>query len=200
MVVLPVPGGPHSSSAVGWSASTSRRSGEPSASRWSCPTSSSRVAAASARRAGRAVAAVGQAAARPGAWSRTERRRTARRRSPGHSRRSLRRRVGRDLSVSRWRDCRRARIPSARGSRLRPWRSPGSARRSGRPPRGHRSAAAAAPAAAQMSCAFQHRVRNRQPDGGLIGLGTSPSSRIRSRRPPIAACFTSGAADSSACV
>ena len=35
--------------------------------------------------------------------------------------------------------------------------------------------------AAQISCAFQHRVRNRQPDGGLIGLGTSPVSRIRSR-------------------
>ena len=43
MVVLPVPGGPHSSSAVGWSASTSRRSGEPSASRCSWPYSSSRV-------------------------------------------------------------------------------------------------------------------------------------------------------------
>ena len=26
-----------------------------------------------------------------------------------------------------------------------------------------------------MSCAFQQRVRNRQPDGGLIGVGTSPS-------------------------
>ena len=53
---------------------------------------------------------------------------------------------------------------------------------------------------AQISWAIQHRVRNRQPDGGLIGLGTSPSSRIRSRRPPIAACLTSGTADSSACV
>ena len=53
---------------------------------------------------------------------------------------------------------------------------------------------------AQISCANWHRVRNRHPDGGLIGLGTSPSRRIRSRRPPIAACFTSGTADSSACV
>ena len=33
----------------------------------------------------------------------------------------------------------------------------------------------------QMSCAFQHRVWNRQAGGGLIGLGTSPWSRIRSR-------------------
>ncbi len=53
---------------------------------------------------------------------------------------------------------------------------------------------------AQMSWAIQQRVRKRQPDGGLIGLGTSPASRIRSRRPPTAACFTSGTADSSACV
>ena len=53
---------------------------------------------------------------------------------------------------------------------------------------------------AQMSWASQQRVRNRHPDGGLTGLGTSPSSRIRSRRPPIAACFTSGTADSSAWV
>ena len=34
---------------------------------------------------------------------------------------------------------------------------------------------------AQMSWAFQQRVRNRQPDGGFAGLGTSPSSTIRSR-------------------
>ena len=53
---------------------------------------------------------------------------------------------------------------------------------------------------AQISCAIGQRVRNRQPDGGLIGLGTSPSSRIRSRRPPMAACFTSGTAESSAWV
>ena len=33
----------------------------------------------------------------------------------------------------------------------------------------------------QMSCAFQHRVWNRHAGGGLIGLGTSPWSRIRSR-------------------
>ena len=33
---------------------------------------------------------------------------------------------------------------------------------------------------AHTSCAFQHRVRNRQPEGGSAGLGTSPCSRIRS--------------------
>ena len=33
----------------------------------------------------------------------------------------------------------------------------------------------------QMSCAFQQRVWKRQAGGGLIGLGTSPWSRIRSR-------------------
>ncbi len=32
-----------------------------------------------------------------------------------------------------------------------------------------------------MSSAFQHRVRNRHPDGGLAGLGTSPCSTIRCR-------------------
>ena len=53
---------------------------------------------------------------------------------------------------------------------------------------------------AQISWAIQQRVRNRQPLGGLTGEGTSPSSRMRSRRPPIAACFTSGAAESSAWV
>ncbi len=42
-MVLPVPGGPHSSSDIGWSPSISRRSGEPGASRCCCPTSSSRV-------------------------------------------------------------------------------------------------------------------------------------------------------------
>ena len=31
---------------------------------------------------------------------------------------------------------------------------------------------------AQMSWAFQHRVRKRQPDGGDCGLGTSPSSTM----------------------
>ena len=43
MVVLPVPGGPHSSTDIGWSPSIRRRSGEPSTSRWSWPTSSSSV-------------------------------------------------------------------------------------------------------------------------------------------------------------
>ena len=42
-VVFPVPGGPHSSSAMGASSSTSRRSGLPSPSRCRCPTTSSRV-------------------------------------------------------------------------------------------------------------------------------------------------------------
>ena len=31
---------------------------------------------------------------------------------------------------------------------------------------------------AQISCAFQHRVRKRQPEGGDCGLGTSPSSTM----------------------
>ena len=34
---------------------------------------------------------------------------------------------------------------------------------------------------AQTPCAFQQRVRNRQPDGGFAGLGTSPSSTMRVR-------------------
>ena len=36
---------------------------------------------------------------------------------------------------------------------------------------------------AQISCAFQQRVRKRQPEGGLAGLGTSPSSTMRLRLP-----------------
>jgi hypothetical protein len=43
MVVLPVPGGPHSSRVSGWSASMTWRSGDPAASRCSWPTSSSSV-------------------------------------------------------------------------------------------------------------------------------------------------------------
>ena len=43
IVVFPVPGGPQSSSDIGWSPSTSRRNGEPGASRCCCPTSSSRL-------------------------------------------------------------------------------------------------------------------------------------------------------------
>ena len=39
--------------------------------------------------------------------------------------------------------------------------------------------ARAARCVAQMSVAFQQRVRNRQPDGGFSGDGTSPLSRIR---------------------
>ncbi len=43
MVVLPVPGGPHSSRDIGWSPSTRRRSGDPGASSCSWPARSSRV-------------------------------------------------------------------------------------------------------------------------------------------------------------
>ena len=43
MVVLPVPGGPHSSSDIDWSPSISWRSGEPAARSCCCPTSSSSV-------------------------------------------------------------------------------------------------------------------------------------------------------------
>ena len=50
---------------------------------------------------------------------------------------------------------------------------------------------------AQTSVAFQQRVRNRQPDGGLSGEGTSPLSRIRSLR---CAPSSFGAADISAAV
>ena len=50
-----------------------------------------------------------------------------------------------------------------------------SAAGSGRRPCGPgRTSAAAGSSAAQSSCANGHRVRNRQPDGGLIGLGSSP--------------------------
>ena len=45
---------------------------------------------------------------------------------------------------------------------------------------------------AQISVAFQQRVRNRQPDGGFSGDGTSPLSRIRSLR---SALSSFGAAD-----
>ena len=52
---------------------------------------------------------------------------------------------------------------------------------------------------AQIGCAFQQRVRNRQPDGGFAGLGTSPSSTIRLRLPRWPGSSI-GTADSSACV
>ena len=50
--------------------------------------------------------------------------------------------------------------------------------RSGRP-RGGRSprSTSSGSCSAQMSWAFQHRVRNRQPDGGVAGLGGSPAAR-----------------------
>ena len=56
-----------------------------------------------------------------------------------------------------------------------------------------------APRSAQMSCAFQHRVRKRQPDGGLAGRGTSPCEMIRSRCSRAVGSGT-GTADSSAWV
>src|ERR1043165_2646915 len=50
---------------------------------------------------------------------------------------------------------------------------------------------------AHSSMAIGQRVRKRQPDGGLIGVGTSPCKMIRLRF-----CFGSGTgiADSNACV
>ncbi len=48
--------------------------------------------------------------------------------------------------------------------------------------------------AAHLSCAFQQRVRKRQPDGGLIGEGTSPASRIRSSRASSSSGSASGTA------
>src|SRR6478735_10729994 len=48
---------------------------------------------------------------------------------------------------------------------------------------------------AHLSCAFQQRVRKRQPDGGLAGDGTSPARRIRSRGS--SSSLTSGTAESS---
>ncbi len=50
-----------------------------------------------------------------------------------------------------------------------------------------------------MSCALKQRVRNRQPLGGFIGLGTSPVRMIRSRSRSIFG-LAAGAADNSACV
>ena len=38
---------------------------------------------------------------------------------------------------------------------------------------------------AQIGCAFQQRVRKRQPDGGFAGFGTSPSSTMRFRLPAL---------------
>ena len=52
---------------------------------------------------------------------------------------------------------------------------------------------------AQISCAFQQRVRKRQPDGGFAGLGTSPSSTIRERWPRWFG-DSIGTAERSACV
>lgn len=43
--------------------------------------------------------------------------------------------------------------------------------------------------AAHLSCAFQQRVRKRQPLGGLAGLGGSPTSTICER---VARAFGSG--------
>ena len=52
---------------------------------------------------------------------------------------------------------------------------------------------------AQRSVAFQQRVRNRQPDGGSVGVGASPVSTMR-RRPVSTSGSGIGAADSSAWV
>src|SRR2546423_15021257 len=52
---------------------------------------------------------------------------------------------------------------------------------------------------AQIGCAFQQRVRNLQPEGGLAGLGTSPSSTIPLRLPRCPGSSI-GTAESSACV
>ena len=52
----------------------------------------------------------------------------------------------------------------------------------------------------QLVANFGHRVRNRQPEGGLTGLGRSPSSRIRLRVALAWRGSGSGIADSSACV
>ncbi|MBB5929115.1 mannosyltransferase [Streptomyces echinatus] len=55
--------------------------------------------------------------------------------------------------------------------------------------------------AAHLSCAFQQRVRNRQPEGGEMGDGTSPARRMRSRwGASSSARVTSGTADSRAWV
>ncbi|CAM5411160.1 hypothetical protein KAURM247S_02841 [Kitasatospora aureofaciens] len=51
----------------------------------------------------------------------------------------------------------------------------------------------------QRSCAFQQRVRKRQPDGGLAGEGMSPLRMIRSRDSRAVGSGT-GTADSSAWV
>jgi hypothetical protein len=50
-----------------------------------------------------------------------------------------------------------------------------------------------------MSWAIQQRVRKRQPDGGSIGLGTSPNNLIRWRARSLSGSGI-GIADSSACV
>ena len=69
IVVLPVPGGPHSSSDMDWSPSISWRSGEPAARSCSCPTSSSRVRGR-IRTASGAEACVLPCSAPPPAWRR----------------------------------------------------------------------------------------------------------------------------------
>jgi hypothetical protein len=53
---------------------------------------------------------------------------------------------------------------------------------------------------AHLSWAFQQRVRKRQPLGGSIGLGTSPTRRMRSFGAMPRATLMSGAAESRAWV
>ena len=66
IVVLPVPGGPHSSSDMDWSPSTSWRSGEPGARSWSWPTSSSSVRGRIRTASGAAACAAELSAPPPG--------------------------------------------------------------------------------------------------------------------------------------
>ena len=227
IVVLPVPGRPHSSSDIGWSPSTSWRSGEPG--RAQVLLADELVEGARPhphRERRRGVRVAGQRPAGPAGRGRAG---PDASNSPSTSQSAAgvdvagRQRSGRPdglvlevepgVGVARGRGAGR-RSALAPGSGL-PWSSTPSSARGDRLGRG---AAPSSPAKwqatlwrwpicssggstlAQISCAIGQRVRNRQPDGGLIGLGTSPSSRIRSRRPPMAACFTSGTADSSACV
>src|SRR5262245_32368627 len=51
----------------------------------------------------------------------------------------------------------------------------------------------------QIGCAFQQRVRNRHPDGGFAGLGTSPCRTMRCRL-PLRFGDSIGTADRRACV
>ena len=96
-------------------------------------------------------------------------------------------------------DCRRSRRCRAgvAASAARARRRARSRARNGMRPRGRRRRSSAGVLRAQRARACGQRVRKRQPEGGSIGLGTSPSSRIRVRCSPGSG---TGIADSSACV